>query len=89
MGQVTPIHGEPTRFFVASRTRQEPWLVDLEEFGWNGQCGCEGFDMRMRKKLEQATERGQMIELLRCHHLQMAFAYAARHGLLPVDYKRG
>lgn len=36
---VTPIEGEPRRYHVQSRTRQEPWLVDTEE----NVCACQEF----------------------------------------------
>jgi hypothetical protein len=43
---VLEIEGEPLRFHVASRSGHDPYLVDLEEYDFNGKCGCQDFEFR-------------------------------------------
>lgn len=37
---------EALRFHVMSRSQPLPWLVDLREFNFNGQCNCPNFAKR-------------------------------------------
>lgn len=67
MMTVIPIAGEWFRFHVSSRTDPEhPHLVDLESYGWNGQCSCEHF----RFRCEPHLVRGEMVGELRCLHIR-------------------
>ena len=49
MNGIQPIHGEPTRWFVPSRTRKNyAFIVDSDYHGkWA--CGCEQFLVRGRE----------------------------------------
>lgn len=38
---ITPIAGEPGRFFAPSDTDADPWLVDLNENAGRGACSCQ------------------------------------------------
>lgn len=66
---VTPIIGEPKRFFVES---EEPgrsgvnYLVDLDEYRGNGWCGCWDFEFRRQPHLE----RGAVPGTERCKHIR-------------------
>lgn len=64
-------HVEALRFHVESRGKKtaEVYLVDLQEFDGNGQCGCENFQFRLNPKLD----RGDLISAdTRCHHIKAA-----------------
>jgi len=63
---VTPIAGEPLRFHVNSRTVVDlRYLVDLEEYGFNGFCGCADFDFRKRPLAQSGSKA-------RCWHIRQA-----------------
>lgn len=67
---VQPIEGEPLRFFVASRRPGvEHYLVDLEEYNFNGWCPCEDFEFRMKPSLERGAAPAPT---LRCWHIKQA-----------------
>jgi len=68
-GAVTPIRGERWRFYVRSFTdpdRLGPYLVDLEEYGWNGECGCQDF-IKKKTQLEAGAVRSRWLQ---CKHIQ-------------------
>lgn len=73
--EVTPINGEPTRFFVASDSRAEPHLVDLSEFDLTGACGCEQFQFRLQPKLESGERDRSGGDKHRCKHIIKARQY--------------
>lgn len=65
---VDPIVGEPLRFHVQSRTVEDlKYLVDLEEYGFNGFCGCQDFDFRKRMIAQKMNG-----ERARCWHIERA-----------------
>jgi hypothetical protein len=67
---VLPIVGEPLRFHVVSRSQAGlRHLVDLEEFGGNGQCSCEDFQFRHQPLLERGAFAA---DHLRCWHIMEA-----------------
>lgn len=73
MDPVEPIQGEPMRFMVASRREGvDPYLVDLEEFGGNGQCGCEHFQFRLQPILERGAKPSPELQ---CFHIEQARSY--------------
>ena len=66
---VEPQQGEPLRWLVSSESESEQaYLVDLAEYGFNGQCGCQHFAYRLKRKLDQG-ERGPHLE---CKHIAPA-----------------
>jgi len=68
---VKPIVGEPFRFNVQSRTVENLMhLVDLEEYGYNGFCGCQDFDFRKRVVAQKMNG-----ERARCWHIEQARNY--------------
>lgn len=74
---VDPILGEPMRFMVQSESDpRAKYLVDLEEFGFNGWCGCQNFEMRLAPKLKElrASEKPAKV---RCKHIMRALIYQA------------
>jgi len=87
---VSPIPCEPLRFHVRSRTRSQVWLVDLEEYGFNGKCDCENFRFVHLPRLREDKEKG-VKKWRRCYHIQRAFEfYGALHSRLMAQeyYKR-
>ena len=69
---VTPLEGEPMRFLVRSRT--EPglrYLVDLESYNLNGECGCDHFGYHIRPELE-GNHRPEPKDRTRCWHIMQA-----------------
>ena len=65
---IEPITGEPLRFHVQSRTVENlKHLVDLEEYNFNGFCGCQDFDFRKRMIAERRNG-----ERARCWHIEQA-----------------
>ncbi len=69
---VTPIVGEPLRFHVRSRT--EPglkYLVDLESYNRNGECGCQHFEFRLRPVLAEHRHPTPS-DRTRCWHILKA-----------------
>ena len=69
-----PIESEFFRFHVRSRTRNQKWLVDLEPYGFNGQCGCEAFQFKCQPDLERGMPPS---EKRRCDHIKRARTYLA------------
>jgi hypothetical protein len=69
---VQEIEGEPLRFHVASRSGRSAYLVDLEEYGFNGKCGCCDFEFRKEPELSRGAEPSDQ---LRCRHIRSARAY--------------
>ena len=72
-GKVTPIHGEPHRYYVesfgSSHDSMESYLVDLSlgDFG----CVCQHFDYRLRpiwKKMRRRNEKPD--ETVYCKHIK-------------------
>lgn len=48
----------PFRYWVRSGSKRDvKHLVDLEEFGGNGQCSCEQFRFRLQPRLAEETAR--------------------------------
>jgi hypothetical protein len=74
---VEPIPFEPLRFRVRSRSSREPWLVDLESWGFNGECGCQNWNFVHGPKLRQDALEGKPPRRRRCWHLKRAFEYKA------------
>jgi hypothetical protein len=67
---VEEIPGELLRFLVHSRTAElKQYLVDLEEFGFNGQCGCYHFGYAMEPRLVRGAAASDQ---LRCWHIRQA-----------------
>lgn len=66
---VQTLANEPFRCFVESRTRNLPWAVDLESFGWNGECACENFEFTCRPLLVRGAERAMSLQ---CWHTKRA-----------------
>jgi len=65
---VESIAGELLRFHVQSRTVEGlSHLVDLEEYGFNGFCGCQDFDFRKRVLAQKMNG-----ERSRCWHIDRA-----------------
>ena len=74
--KIEAIPGEPLRFRVESEsgaTGADTYLVDLEEFGGNGQCGCPQFEFRLGKQLKEGKRIGQDT---RCKHIRIARVFA-------------
>src|SRR5437773_724807 len=83
MSVVEPIAGELFRFHVRSRSRPgEAWLVDIEEYDFNGFCSCETFIFRMQPLLE----RGERGPHLRCYHLNVARMFLLDELLKRIKY---
>lgn len=74
---VEKIPGERLTFRVKSRSRPRPWRVDLESWGFNGECECEDFQMRQLPKLIEDFLLGKPTRRRRCFHIQRAFEYNA------------
>lgn len=70
--QVTPIEGEKRRFHVSSESGNEPYLVDLDENGGLGRCGC----IHHEKRIQPAIDKGESAPS--CKHLAAAFRYEER-----------
>lgn len=49
-------------------TSGEAYLVDLDEYDWNGRCGCHHFEIRLLPKLRKGF-RGPHLE---CKHIAPA-----------------
>lgn len=72
-----PVPGERLTFRVASRSRPKPWRVDLEAWGFNGECECEAFNFHHLPKLKADFLEGRPARRRRCWHIQRAFEYHA------------
>lgn len=58
------------RFTVRSRRAGVPsYLVDLDEYNFNGNCHCEHFRFRLQPQLEEGASASPM---LRCWHINVA-----------------
>jgi hypothetical protein len=69
---VTPIEGEVMRLLVRSRTTPGlRYLVDLESYDLNGECGCDHFAFKLRQELEQSP-RPRPMDRTRCWHILQA-----------------
>jgi len=87
---VRPVAGEPLRYWVRSRSNPgQEYLVDLEECGFNGACGCPQFQIRLMKQLrndrheiKNPKERPRR----RCWHIAEALKF---HGELLVRIQVG
>lgn len=66
---VEGIPNEPFRFYVQSRTARQQYLVDLEEFGWNGACSCQRFTFKCLPLLKMGAHPAGH---LRCWHIERA-----------------
>lgn len=66
------------------------YLVDISEFGGNGECACQHFDFRLRPEAAERVKawngqgpipialRKEILENpLRCHHIEMARQFFA------------
>lgn len=78
---VEVIDGEKYRYHVHSRSGGKPHLVDLCEYGFNGQCDCEDFRFRCEPKLSRGIPVDQS---LRCRHLKLAHAYFGAISLRAI-----
>lgn len=62
----------PFRIFVSSESDPDAeYLVDLESYDWNGQCGCPHFELRLESKLAA----GKPLDNPRCKHIDAARAF--------------
>ena len=69
---VAPIQGEALRFHVRSRTTPGLcYLVDLESYSLNGECGCDHFAFRLRPQLDD-TPKPTPRDSTRCWHIMQA-----------------
>lgn len=67
---VEEIQGEPFRFYVISRSQIEhKHLVDLEDYNFNGGCGCDGFKFRCEPELSRGANPS---DRFRCWHIKRA-----------------
>lgn len=72
---VSPVRGEPLRYFVQSRSRTKiVHLVDLTGFDGNGECSCERFAFSMGPNLVKGITPGLRTE---CAHITLAKRYLA------------
>lgn len=79
--KVTPIEFEQTRFRVSSESGEEDYLVDVEEYNFNGRCDCLGFRSHFLRRLESAQEyRTKVKTPLRCKHIRHALLEYLRLG---------
>jgi hypothetical protein len=70
---VREIEGEPLRLLVPSRThRNAEYLVDLEEYDFNGACVCQDFEMRHQPLLVRGAKPDNQ---MRCWHILIARTY--------------
>lgn len=72
---VSPVAGEPLRYYVKSRSRTKViHLVDLTGHDGNGECSCERFGFAMAPNLAKGIAPGLRTE---CAHIQIAKRYLA------------
>lgn len=63
---VEPIEGEPFRVYVQSSSRRGiKFLVDLDEFDFNGMCSCEDFSLRRVVEVREGKKS-------ECKHIRVA-----------------
>lgn len=64
--RVEPDEFEPGRYWVQSRSNGGvPYLVDMDEYGGNGWCGCPGF-LHYIEALEQGAAPSPKLQ---CRHI--------------------
>lgn len=79
--KVEPIAGELLRFFVQSRSIPgQRYLVDLESYHFNGQCGCQYFCFSLAPKLAAGVTPS---ERTRCAHIREAREWLLDNKVLP------
>ena len=79
--KVEPIEGELLRFHVQSRSNpSRKYLVDLENFHFNGQCGCEHFAFNLGPRLSAGAPAGNRY---RCAHIMEARDWLLDNKVLP------
>lgn len=84
--KVTPIAFEPTRFRVESESGEPDYLVDVEEFKWNGCCDCIGFMGHFWVPMWDAKDRGiVMNERMRCKHIRAALVEYNRTNKTNIE----
>lgn len=77
------INGEALRFHVLSRTNLAVrYLVDLESFNFNGECGCEDFEFRHAPVLCRQVKPVPS-DRTRCYHIRAARNWILDTRLLP------
>ena len=68
--KVEPLDGETLVFMVRSASRPHmQHRVDLMNYGGNGECGCEYFEMKCRPALESGCKPGPRYQ---CRHIEQA-----------------
>lgn len=78
--QVTPVHGEPLRFWVESSDSDNPHFVDLLEYSGNGECSCPHFRIRCQRNYRDNEYRivnHGFPNATRCKHINTAMLYMA------------
>ena len=84
---VREIEGELMRFHVLSRTRlNDRYLVDLQAFKMNGQCGCDDFIYR-HGPLLKGDYRPH--DRTRCWHIRQARAWLLQRMLVKLAEHSG
>jgi hypothetical protein len=79
--EVQPIYAERFRFFVVSeKAIAQRYLVDLEEHGGHGACGCPHFQMRLRRDVEEGIRNDNTM----CKHLKKAHIYFSKHMISMI-----
>ena len=79
--KVEPIPGELLRFFVQSRSIPgQRYLVDLESYHFNGQCGCQHFTFGIQPKLNAGARTSPGT---RCAHIREAREWLLDNKVLP------
>jgi hypothetical protein len=74
---VIPLHGEPWRYHVRSRTNPAvSHLVDLQEREWNGECSCEHFRFTVGPKLDGGAEPSIATT---CWHIRQAMYWSLKN----------
>lgn len=85
---VNPIPGDDLCYEVRSQTRREIWhRVELEGYGFNGECGCENFGFHHRPKLLQSI-RDKTPTKSRCYHINRALKFHAELSIRVIARKR-
>ena len=70
VAKVEPLEGETLVFLVQSASRPHiRHRVDLMNYGGNGECGCEYFEVKCRKALESGCKPGPRYQ---CQHIEQA-----------------
>lgn len=76
---VRRIDGEPNRFFVKSGDPKNDteYLVDMDEHGGNGQCGCSSFSYRCVSVLAGNTKGDPQ-----CKHIHAVKAFVINEKVI-------